>query len=309
MRLKRIIKSCIFIIIVVLLGFYVKDHFFEIASKTEYLYFKYFSNQIRQNLIDSNYRKKINYEYLSINEDTIIENKNEIKDIIYTFLDGGWDEYMVKCDPKYTTCLDDIKEIIENDTYLTDIANFVHPFNSFQTINTTFTSTGKVTFKVYKKYSNEEINQINEKINQIYDENYNPKKNVKENIKIFHDYIINNTKYDKNNDSLKTNMPSATAYGTLFNKLAICSGYTETMQLLLEKMNVKNYRISSDTHIWNLVYIEGKWMPLDLTWDDPLTPDDTDELSDAYFLINTKELNEKNENEHIFNENIYLEAR
>ena len=205
--------------------------------------------------------------------------------------------------------MDDIKDIISDNTYLTDIANFVHPFNTFETLNTTFTNAGKITFKKKSKYTDDEIKQINERIDQIYNENYDPQKNVRENIKIFHDYIINNTKYDKENKDTKINMPSATAYGLLFNGKAICSGYTDTMQLLLEKMNVKNYRVSSDTHVWNLVYIEGKWMHLDLTWDDPLTPDDTDELSDAYFLINANELKSKQENEHIFNENIYLEAR
>ena len=81
------------------------------------------------------------------------------------------------------------------------------------------------------------------------------------------------------------------------------------MSLFLDKMKIKNYRISSDTHEWNLVYINGIWKHLDLTWDDPITSDDSDIISHDYFLIDEDVLKSKSDKEHLFNENVYKEAK
>ena len=81
------------------------------------------------------------------------------------------------------------------------------------------------------------------------------------------------------------------------------------MSLFLDKMNIKNYRILSKSHVWNFVYVEGEWLHLDLTWDDPTSEDNTDRLTDKYFLISTEELEQKNDGEHDFDKNIYIEAK
>ena len=202
-----------------------------------------------------------------------------------------------------------LKKMVENTTYLTDLSNFVHPFNTFNKINTTFTSTGKITLKKETRYTDDQIKKINEKVDEIYNQNYDSSKNVMENIKIFHDYIINNTRYDSSNTTGLSDVNSSTAYGVLFDGVGICSGYADVMSLFLEKMNVKNYRISSNTHVWNLVYVGGKWLHLDLTWDDPITSDGSDVLSSEYFLIDTETLKSKSDTEHVFNEKIYVEAQ
>ena len=173
---------------------------------------------------------------------------------------------------------------------------------------------GKAKFNLSGKNHEEfpmlpEIEKTKKKIDEIYKEKYDPKKNVRENIKIFHDYIINNTKYDSNNKTGTSDINSSGAYGVLFEGLGICSGYTDTMALFLEKLNVKNYRISSNTHVWNLVYVDGSWLHLDLTWDDPIMSDGSDALKDDYFLIDTNTLMSKNDNEHSFDPNIYIEAK
>lgn len=309
MNIKKLFKIAMIVIIIIICGYLIKDNFYLLTNKIEYVYSKYLQSDIKQTLTDSEYRKKENYEYLKIDTDTTIKNKTEVKNMIYTFLDAGWNEYMVKCDPDYLTCTEDIKQLVQNNTYLTDISNFVHPFNTFEKVNTTFTSTGKVTLKKENRYSEEQIKALNEKVDEIYKKNYDSKKNVKENIKIFHDYIINNTKYDSDNKTGVSDINSSTAYGVLFDGVGICSGYTDAMGLFLEKMNVKNYRISSNTHVWNLVYVEGEWLHLDLTWDDPIMSDGSDALKDDYFLINTNTLKNKEDNEHNFDENIYIEAK
>ncbi len=81
------------------------------------------------------------------------------------------------------------------------------------------------------------------------------------------------------------------------------------MQLFLEKMGIKSYRISSDKHIWNAVYLDNTWYHLDLTWDDPITNTNADYLSHDYFLISTKQLSELNTEQHNFNKNIFNELK
>ena len=99
------------------------------------------------------------------------------------------------------------------------------------------------------------------------------------------------------------------AYGPLINKLALCGGYTDTMALFLEKMGIPNYRIASENHIWNLVYINNEWKHLDLTWDDPVTSNGTNILTHKFFLINSTTLNNLDKDQHIFEKDIYIEAK
>lgn len=307
--IKRLVKLTIEIIVLVIIGIIIKDNFYVISNKIEYLYKKYIQPDIRQTLIDNEYRKKENYEYVKIYEDTTIKNLDDAKNAIYTFLDAGWDEYTVVCDADYLNCITDVKAIVENKTYITDLSNFVHPFNTFNKINTSFSSTGKIILKKEERYNEEQINFINSKIEEIYNNNYDSSKNLKENIKIFHDYIINNTKYDSSNQTGASDIPSSTAYGVLKDGIGICSGYSDVMSLLLDKLGAKNYRISSNSHVWNLVYVEGTWLHLDVTWDDPITSDGSNIISDKYFLIDNNTLSNNSAEEHVYNKEIYKEAQ
>lgn len=309
MNIKKLVKVAVTVIIIVILGFLIKDNYYLLTNKIEYVYTKYLQGDIRQNLTDNKYRKKENYGYVKINENTTLKNKDDVKNMIYTYLDAGWDYYTVKCDADYLDCTNDIKEIVQNNTYLTDLSNFVHPFNTFDKINTTFAASGKVKLKKEPRYSDSQIDSLNKKVDEIYKENYDSSKNVSENIKIFHDYIVNHTKYDQSNTTGLSNVGSSSAYGVLIDGIGICSGYSDAMQLFLEKMNVKNYRISSSTHEWNLVYVEGAWRHLDLTWDDPIMSDGSDALKEDYFLIDTNTLLSKDDGEHNFDSSIYIEAK
>lgn len=297
------------IILLVVLGYIIYENYYVIANKAEYIYKKYLRPDVSQALFDNEYRKKENYEYVKINENVKVKNMDDVKNAIYTFLDAGWERYTILCDADYLNCINDVKSMVENNTYLTDISNFVHPFNTFNKINTTFTSTGRITLKKEVRYSDNQINEINQKIDDIYNKYYDTSKNVKENIKIFHDYIVNNTKYDSKNTTGQSSIASSTAYGVLIKNTGICSGYADAMSLFLEKMGVKNYRISSSTHVWNLVYVEGAWLHLDATWDDPVSYDGTDILKHDYFLITYNQLLNNSSNEHLYDKSIYIEAQ
>ena len=81
------------------------------------------------------------------------------------------------------------------------------------------------------------------------------------------------------------------------------------MALFLEKMNIINFKVSIETHVWNAIYLDGKWYHLDLTWDDPVTSDGSDILSDDYFMISTNKLLSLEDKEHGFDYDIYLELK
>ena len=131
---------------------------------------------------------------------------------------------------------------------------------------------------------------------------------------MFHDYIINNTKYDieraddVNSEQYKDS-PSHTAYGIVKNHVALCGGYSDIMAIYLNKLNIKNIKIAAKLHVWNLVYFNDEWLHLDVTWDDPVTNTGQDLLITEYFLINTDTLLKLDNVEHLFDELIYIEAK
>jgi transglutaminase/protease-like cytokinesis protein 3 len=128
---------------------------------------------------------------------------------------------------------------------------------------------------------------------------------TEEKIKSIHDYLIDNTEYDKlkseniNDDTYKSN----TAYGVLIQGYGICSGYSDAMAIFLNELEIDNYKISNDTHIWNLVHINDVWVHLDSTWDDPISEFNANR--DTYFLISYEDLVNLNDDTHSFDKNIY----
>lgn len=83
-----------------------------------------------------------------------------------------------------------------------------------------------------------------------------------------HDYIALHTDY---NEAKKPGRKSYTAYGSLINGKAVCSGYSTASKLLLESYGIPVEIATSDAmdHAWSLVKLHGKWYHMDITWDDP----------------------------------------
>ena len=163
-----------------------------------------------------------------------------------------------------------------------------------------------------KLYSDEDIDKIDKDIDIWINEYVRSNMNDKDKIKAMHDAIINRTKYDKvRADTNNSKYDSARINGLLYDHYAICSGYTDMMAVVLSKLGIPNYKIASEEHVWNAVYLDGKWYHLDLTWDDPLTTSGKNMLLHDYFLINDSELTrldmEKSKRDHIYNRDIYLE--
>ena len=151
---------------------------------------------------------------------------------------------------------------------------------------------------------------IDKKVDEIISSQIKDSYTDVEKIRVIHNYIINNSKYDI--DRSEHNImkyDSDTAYGPLIQGYGICGGYSDAMQLFLEKFNIKNYKVASDSHIWNAVFINNKWYHLDLTWDDPITPDGIQILDDDYFLISSNKLMSLDTKEHFFDNTVYSEVK
>ena len=284
---------------------------------------KHISN--RQKLIikeKNEYAKDEGFLFVTLNEEYVPYSYKDLLNIIFTVINNGWETFTFYCPSEYTNCLNDIEKISEDNLTLTHINNYVHPFNSFTSLRTSILDSGEITLNVNHLYNEDQIKAINIEIDRIISLLVKPNNSNYENLKAIHDYIVNTTKYDEEqNENGESNYASAIAYGALFDHYATCNGYTDTMAIFLSKLGIKNYKIATTSedisysatgHVWNAVYLDGKWLHMDLTWDDPVSNTGENYLYHKYFLVTTEEMNKADTGnvqieEHNFKKNIYLE--
>lgn len=129
---------------------------------------------------------------------------------------------------------------------------------------------------------NETIDNINE-AKQLFDtsvntilENANMYESDEEKERYVHDALIEMIEYD---ESASLNQ---SAYSALVNHRTVCAGYAKAFQYLMQRLDIPCYFVVGQSegqqHAWNLVYIDFKWMNVDVTWDDG--------LDDPYYFFN-----------------------
>ena len=101
-----------------------------------------------------------------------------------------------------------------------------------------------------------------------------------------HDYICQHCAYLIDDAKLTTY-----CYGFFENGVAQCSGYTDTFLLLCRLSDIWVCTVNGETtdgdpaydssHSWNLIYLDGLWYMVDVTWDD--NTDGT--FSHSYFNV------------------------
>lgn len=103
-------------------------------------------------------------------------------------------------------------------------------------------------------------------------------------IKYVHDYLVTNVVYD--DECLErlnqSNIPAScqqshTVYGALVNNLAVCDGYSKTMQLIMDMLGIGCEFMTGDAggpHAWNYMILDGETYWMDVTWDDSNITDD-----------------------------------
>lgn len=131
---------------------------------------------------------------------------------------------------------------VEDDVY-------VYSFNFKVSYYTTASQEAKVTSAV-----NNAIGKMN--INNL--DTYNKVKSV-------YDYVCRVCNYDNSTSNDHTRF---TAYGAIISGKAVCQGYSLLLYRMLEEIGIDNKIITSATHSWNIVDIDGNYYNLDPTWDD-----------------------------------------
>ena len=103
----------------------------------------------------------------------------------------------------------------------------------------------------------------------------------------FHDWIVKNVAYKL--------MGSYADYavGALANRGAVCAGYAQLYQFLLDQEGIENIYIAAQTkteqHAWNLVKYEGHWFHVDCTWDRGVGMNTN--VNHWYFMMSDDEFN------------------
>jgi len=304
---------CYSIIILILINV---NHITDFLAKT------ISSNQVLTIEDGNDYTKDYDFMFVKNSKEYVPYSYNDLIDILYSVINQGWKEFTFYCPAEYTDCIKDVSKLSKDEFNLTHINNFVHPYNSFNTIKTSITELGEVTINVLYLYNFDEIKKVNDYANQIIKDLYKKDDDDFENLKRIHDYIINNTKYDvERNDNGDSKYQSFNAYGPAVEGYATCNGYADLMAIILSKLGYKNFKVAttaneisykSNGHVWNAVLIDDEWLHLDLTWDDPVSIDGKNYLYHKYFLVSTEEMNEADSGnvkveEHNFNKSIYQE--
>lgn len=107
------------------------------------------------------------------------------------------------------------------------------------------------------------------------------KKSDYDKVKAIHDYVIKNANYGGSNHTLN-------AYGVLIDKKGVCQSYALAAYRLFNDAGIECKMIGANTHVWNLVKVDGKWYYIDLTWDDEKTKSNSN-ICYTYFLKGSKD--------------------
>lgn len=294
-----------FIVLIILLGLFIGSYIYQ-----DDIYEFYEENFVREDvsLTKSNdYTRDYSFSYVALTNNFSPETEEDVRNLYYTVLNSGVESFTFYC-KKDTSCLDNVKALADDQKTLSTINNFVHPFNSFKRITTNYDDARKVTINIEHNYNDNVKILVLNKVREIESMIWNDSMSLEDKIKASHDYIINHSKYDKDrSDNGIINYQSDIAYGPLLQGYSLCGGYTDAMELFLEDLKVKSYKISNNKHVWNGANLNNNWYHLDLTWDDPITSNNQDILEYTYFLVNNKQLTSTNNDQHQFDANIYKE--
>lgn len=129
----------------------------------------------------------------------------------------------------------------------------------------------------------------------------NTKSTTFDKLKVFHDYLVLNSTFEKSDEAGNYNQTIYNAFsgGTSKQGNIQCAGYAKAMQYLCDKVGIDCMVITGTnekgtSHAWNKVKVEGEWYNIDATWDDPiLSTPITNYIRYSFFLVPDEWINEK----------------
>ncbi|MEA3424237.1 MAG: S-layer homology domain-containing protein [Bacillota bacterium] len=145
-------------------------------------------------------------------------------------------------------------------------------------------------FTMYYNYS--EGREFEEEIESILNSTISAGMSKNEKIKSIYDYLILNVSYDyEGYDSDDISNESHSAYGALVNGVAVCDGYSDAVNVLLNRLGIESDIVIGEAdeegHAWNHVEFEEGYYYIDVTWDDG----DNGELRYDYFKKTLSKMN------------------
>lgn len=80
-----------------------------------------------------------------------------------------------------------------------------------------------------------------------------------------HEWLTHNAKYDQTGTNHDPD-------GVLLKGSGVCESYARAFQMFMSELGIPNVYIASDSldHAWNMIYVDGGWYHVDVTWDDPV---------------------------------------
>lgn len=117
-----------------------------------------------------------------------------------------------------------------------------------------------------------------------------------EKVLAYHEYLTSTISYDTQcfASGVSESGHSYDMYGALVEHVAVCAGYAEAMLYFLKYEGIPCGIVSSENvdHAWNIVYIDGQWYHVDVTWDDPIN-DVPGRALHTYFLVSFDTMNNR----------------
>ena len=116
----------------------------------------------------------------------------------------------------------------------------------------------------------------------------------RERLREIHDWVIGRNVYPDEYGEDERSAAALVFYGN-----AICSGYADAVKIMCDRAGIPAVNLSgtatnnlglTGNHGWNLVYVDGQWLHLDATYDDPKTTTGKNVCLDDYFLVSTESI-------------------
>ena len=77
-------------------------------------------------VVFNKYKSSFDYLFVNRTTNTTPYNVDDLKNIYYTFIDSGMNEFTFYCPDEYERCIDDISSFSIEDTFLGSLNNYVH---------------------------------------------------------------------------------------------------------------------------------------------------------------------------------------
>ena len=163
----------------------------------------------------------------------------------------------------------------------------------------------EITFQIIDQYTPDQLRKMADELERTVQEilrNIDQNASDYEKILQVHDYLVEITEYDSVSAAALSNQKniSNSAYGCLIHHKAVCQGYAQAFQLLLNRLGIECGICSgvarNEPHAWNYVLLNQNYYWVDVTWDDPVKNTEESKFPDDwvhhnYFLLDDAMLN------------------